>query len=77
MNGIGPVEFLVFSTNNRLRKPKHHVDSSQVRATLEELADLLDASLENQDLNALDVYSAINVIRLLARTPSDCFELHS
>jgi hypothetical protein len=73
---IGPIDLLVLQTNNRLLKPKHHVNSQQVRATLEELARLLDASVGNKGIDNLDVYSVINCIRLMARTPSDCFELH-
>jgi hypothetical protein len=73
---IGPIDLLVIKSNNRLLKPKHHVNSLQVRATLEELAQLLDVAITHKDIDALDVYSIINCIRLMARTPSDCFELH-
>jgi len=68
---IGPIELLTLKTNNRLLKPKHHVDQLQVRATLEELSQLLDVAVSHHDINALDVHSVINCIRLMARTPSD------
>ena len=73
---IGPIDLLTLKTNNRLLKPKHHVTTQQVRATLEELSHLLDKAVDHKDVNTLDVYSIINCIRLMARTPSDCFELH-
>ena len=73
---IGPIELLTLKTNNRLLKPKHHVTTQQVRATLEELSHLLDKAVDHKDVDSLDVYSIINCIRLMARTPSDCFELH-
>jgi hypothetical protein len=73
---IGPIDLLTLKTNNRLLKPKHHVTTQQVRATLEELSHLLDKAVDDKDVNSLDVYSIINCIRLMARTPSDCFELH-
>ena len=72
---IGPIELLTLKTNNRLLKPKHHVNQQQVRATLEELSNLLIAATDKKDLDVLDAYSVINCIRLMARTPSDCFEL--
>jgi hypothetical protein len=73
---IGPIDLLTLKTNNRLLKPKHHVTTQQVRATLEELSHLLDKAVDHKDVDSLDVYSIINCIRLMARTPSDCFELH-
>ena len=73
---IGPIDLLTLKTNNRLLKPKHHVTTQQVRATLEELSHLLDKAVDDKDVDSLDVYSIINCIRLMARTPSDCFELH-
>lgn len=72
---IGPIELLTLKTNNRLLKPKHHVNQQQVRATLEELSNLLVAATDKKDIDCLDAYSIINCIRLMARTPSDCFEL--
>lgn len=75
-NAIGPIDLLTLKTNNRLLKPKHHVTTQQVRATLEELSHLLDKAVDHKDVDSLDVYSIINCIRLMARTPSDCFELH-
>ena len=72
--GIGPIELLTIKTNNRLLKPKHHVTNNQVRATLEELSHLLDVAVDRKDVDSLDVYSIINCIRLMARTPSDVFE---
>jgi len=74
---IGPIELLTLKTNNRLLKPKHHVNNNQVRATLEELSHLLDAAVDRKDAQNLDAYSIINCIRLMARTPSDVFELQS
>jgi len=71
---IGPIELLTLKTNNRLLKTKHHVTNNQVRATLEELSHLLYAAVDHKDIDALDVYSIINCIRLMARTPSDVFE---
>jgi len=71
---IGPIELLTIKTNNRLLKTKHHVTNNQVRATLEELSHLLDAAVDHKDIDALDAYSIINCIRLMARTPSDVFE---
>jgi len=68
---IGPIELLTLKTNNRLLKPKHHVNQQQIRATLEELSQLLDVAVSQHDINALDVHSVINCIRLMARTPSD------
>jgi hypothetical protein len=41
---------------------------------LEELSHLLDAAVDNKDVDSLDAYSIINCIRLMARTPSDVFE---
>ena len=73
-NAIGPIDLLTFKTNNRLLKPKHHVTTQQVRATLEELSFLLDKAIDHKDINTLDVHSIINCIRLMARTPSDVFE---
>ena len=73
---IGPIDLPTLKTNNRLLKPKFHVTEVQVRATLEELSFLLDKAVDHKDVNTLDVYSIINCIRLMARTPSDCFELH-
>jgi hypothetical protein len=75
-SAIGPIDLLTRKTNNRLLKPKHHVTTQQVRATLEELSHLLDKAVDHKDVDSLDVYSIINCIRLMARTPSDCFELH-
>ena len=71
---IGPIELLTLKTNNRLLKPKHHVNQQQVRATLEELSNLLIAATDKKDIDSLDAYSIINCIRLMARTPSDVFE---
>ena len=71
---IGPIDLLTIKTNNRLLKPKHHVTTQQVRATLEELSHLLDKAIDHKDINTLDVHSIINCIRLMARTPSDVFE---
>jgi hypothetical protein len=68
---IGPIELLTLKTNNRLLKPKHHVNQQQVRATLEELSQLLAVAVSQHDINAFDVHSVINCIRLMARTPSD------
>ena len=73
-SSIGPIELLTLKTNNRLLKPKHHVTNNQVRATLEELSHLLYAAVDRKDVDSLDVYSIINCIRLMARTPSDVFE---
>jgi hypothetical protein len=61
-------------TNNRLLKTKHHVTNNQVRATLEELSFILEKAVDHKDVDLLDVYSIINCIRLMARTPSDVFE---
>ena len=71
---IGPIELLTLKTNNRLLKTKHHVTNNQVRATLEELSFILKKAVDHKDVDLLDVYSIINCIRLMARTPSDVFE---
>jgi hypothetical protein len=73
--GIGPVELLVYHSNNRLRKPVRHINQTQARAVLEELAKLLDRSMADEIDAQVDAYSIINTIRFLARTPSDYFEL--
>ena len=73
-NAIGPIELLTLKTNNRLLKTKHHVTNNQVRATLEELSFILEKAVDHKDVDLLDVYSIINCIRLMARTPSDVFE---
>jgi hypothetical protein len=77
-NSIGPIELLTLKTNNRLLKTKHHVSNNQVRATLEELSFiLLEKAVDHKDVDLLDVYSIINCIRLMARTPSDVFQSQS
>ena len=73
--GIGPVELLVYHSKNRLRKPNRHINQTQARAVLEELAKLLDKSMDAKADPDIDAYSIINCIRFLARTPSDYFEL--
>ena len=67
---IGPVELLVITTNNRLRKPRKHVNEEQVRAVLEELSALLQRSMDDGDTADYKGQTVVNAIQFLARTPS-------
>ena len=67
---IGPIELLVLTTNNRLRKPRKRVNEEQIRAVLEELSLLLQKSMDDGKLNDCKGQTVVNAIQFLARTPS-------
>ena len=67
---IGPIELLVLTTNNRLRKPRKRVNEEQIRAVLEELSSLLQKSMDDGNLNDCKGQTVVNAIQFLARTPS-------
>lgn len=67
---IGPIDLLVITTNNRLRKPRKHINEEQVRAVLEELSALLQKSMDNDDMTDCKGETVVNAIQFLARTPS-------
>jgi len=67
---IGPIELLVLTTNNRLRKPRKRVNEEQIRAVLEELSSLLQKSMDDGKLNDCKGQTVVNAIQFLARTPS-------
>jgi hypothetical protein len=67
---IGPIELLVLTTNNRLRKPRKRVNEEQMRAVLEELSSLLQKSMDDGKLNDCKGQTVVNAIQFLARTPS-------
>lgn len=67
---IGPIELLVITTNNRLRKPRKRVNEEQMRAVLEELSALLQKSIDDGNLDDCKGQTVVNAIQFLARTPS-------
>jgi hypothetical protein len=67
---IGPIDLLVITTNNRLRKPRKRVSEEQVRAVLEELSSLLQRSMDDSDVADYKGQTVVNAIQFLARTPS-------
>ena len=67
---IGPIDLLVITTNNRLRKPRKRVNEEQIRAVLEELSSLLQKSMHDGKLTECKGETVVNAIQFLARTPS-------